>query len=94
MVQQEGDTRLFWLPGNDGLMLFSSRGLAAFEATGPIAFPNKGDFRTYFNADVSIQSDKVLLSAIPRFGEKPGLYMLQAVDGSFQLRISGDVTFA
>lgn len=81
----EGDTRLFWLPQSEGLLVFSGRGIFAFTDKGPIAFPNSGDLRAYMYADVSIQEDKVLLSAIPRFGETPGLYMLRVVDGKFAL---------
>lgn len=81
----EGDTRFYWLPESDGLAVFSGRGLFAFTEKGPVEFPNKGDFRTYLYADVSIQEDKVLLSVVPRYGETPGLYQLQAVDNKFVL---------
>lgn len=83
-IVQEGDTRFFWLPSNDGLVFFSSRGLAAFNAAGPIDFSNKKDHRIFLYADVSVQSDKVLLSSIPRYGQYPGLYMLEATDGTFR----------
>lgn len=83
-IVQEGDTRFFWLPSNDGLAFFSSRGLAAFDEDGPIEFATKKDHRVFLYADVSIQADKVLLSAIPRYGEYPGLYILESVDGAFQ----------
>lgn len=81
----EGDTRIFWLPRSEGLLVFSGRGLHAFSEKGPIDFPNKGDLRSYLYADASIQDDKVLLSAIPRYGETPGLYMLEATDNTFKL---------
>jgi Tol biopolymer transport system component len=82
-VIQEGDTRLFWLPQSDGLLIFSGRGLLAFNSEGPIDFPGRNDHRTLLGADVSIQADKVLLNSIPKFGETPGLYMLEAVDNKF-----------
>jgi Tol biopolymer transport system component len=83
-IVQEGDTRFSWLPGNDGLAFFSSRGFFAFDENGPIAFPNKKDHRTFLYADVSIQSDKVLLSSIPRYGEYPGLYLLEREERAFR----------
>ncbi|MBI5576056.1 MAG: PD40 domain-containing protein [Deltaproteobacteria bacterium] len=81
----EGDTRIFWLPRSEGLLVFSARGLHAFSEKGPIDFPNNGDLRSYLDADASIQDDKVLVSAIPRYGETPGLYMLTASDNAFRL---------
>jgi len=81
----EGDTRLLWLPGG-GLAVFSGRGLFAFTENGPIEFPNRGDHRTFLYTDASIQEDKVLLSAIPRYGESPGLYVLEAGEGKFAQR--------
>ena len=89
-IVQEGYTRFFWLPSNDGLVFFSSRGLAAFDENGPIDFSTRKDHRVFLYADVSIQSDKVLLSAIPRFGEYPGLYTLEVADGTF---IQGDLRY-
>lgn len=79
----EGDARVFWLPVSDGLAVFSGRGLFAFTEKGPIDFPNKVDHRAYLHADASIQEDKLLISAIPRYGQTQGLYMLEAVDGKF-----------
>jgi Tol biopolymer transport system component len=81
---QEGDTRLFWLPGIEGLMVFSGRGLHAFSDNGAVAFPNKDDHRSYLYADVSLQEDKVLISTIPRYGETPGLYRLDLADNTFK----------
>ncbi len=80
---QEGDTLLFWLPGIDGFAVFSGRGLFAFSEKGPVAFPNREDHRAYLYADVSIQEDKVLISAVPRYGETPGLYLLSVADNAF-----------
>lgn len=79
----EGDTRVFWLPTSEGLVVFSGRGAFAFTEKGPIEFPNEGDHRAYLHADASIQEDKLLLNTIPRYGETQGLYMLEAVDGKF-----------
>lgn len=79
----EGDTRLFWLPESDGLVVFSGRGVFAFTEKGAVEFPNKGDHRGYLHADASIQEDKVLLNSIPRYGSTQGLYLLEAVDGKF-----------
>lgn len=80
----EGDTRLYWLPRGEGLLVFSGRGLHAFTEKGPIAFPNRDDHRSYLYADASIQEDKVLISAIPRYGETPGLYRLEVIDNTFK----------
>lgn len=83
-IAQEGDTRVFWLPESEGLLIYSSRGLLAFtEEKGAIAFPSKKDHRAFLGADVSIQEDKVLLNTVPRYGQTPGLYMLEAIDGTF-----------
>ncbi len=82
-IPLETDTRVNWLPESEGLVIFSSRGLFAFTEKGPIEFSNRGDHRAYLYADVSIQADKVLLVAIPRYGETPGLYMLEVADGKF-----------
>ncbi|RJQ17722.1 MAG: hypothetical protein C4560_08410 [Nitrospiraceae bacterium] len=79
----EGDTRISWLPESEGLLIFSSRGLLAFTEKGPIEFPTGGDHRAFLYADVSMQEDKVLLNSIPRFGETPGLYILEAKEGKF-----------
>ena len=84
-VAVEETTRMHWLPESGALLLFSPRGILAFNEDGPIAFPNRKDFRAHLYADVSIRSDKVLISALPRFGVYPGLYMLEAVDSSFEL---------
>ncbi|HBO69149.1 MAG TPA: hypothetical protein DD658_02985 [Deltaproteobacteria bacterium] len=81
---QEGDVRLFWLPGIEGLLVFSGRGLHAFSDNGAVDFPNRGDHRSYLYADVSIQADKVLISTIPRYGETPGLYQLDVLDNVFK----------
>jgi len=81
----EGDTRFAWLPESDGLVVLSGRGVFGFTEKGAVEFPNKGDFRTYLFADVSIQEDKILLSVIPRYGETPGLFQLRAVDNKFAL---------
>ena len=89
-IVQEGSTRFSWLPSSDGLVFFSSRGVAAFNTDGPIDFPTKKDHRVFLYADVSIQSDKILLSSIPRFGQYPGLYTLEAVDDVFQ---QGDLRY-
>ncbi len=83
-IAQEGGVRLFWLPESEGLLIFSPRGLGAFTSEGPISFANRGDHRAYLYADVSIQSDSVLISSIPRYGELPGLYMLDVVDAVFR----------
>lgn len=80
----EGDTRLYWLPRTEGLLVFSGRGLHAFTEKGPIAFPNRDDHRSYLYADASIQEDNVLISAIPRYGETPGLYRLEVIDNTFK----------
>jgi Tol biopolymer transport system component len=82
-VIQEGDTRFSWLPQSEALVLFSSRGLFAFSDKGPIEFSKRGDHSAFIYADTSIQEDKVLLNSVPRFGETPGLYLLEAVDGKF-----------
>jgi Tol biopolymer transport system component len=82
-VIQEGDTRISWLPESEALVLFSGRGLFAFAEKGPVEFANRSDHRAFIYADVSIQEDKVLLNSIPKFGETPGLYLLEAVDGKF-----------
>lgn len=79
----EGDTRLFWLPVSDGLAVFSGRGLFAFTEKGPVEFKNAGDHRAFLYADASIQQDKVLLSTVPRYGQTPGLYLVEAADGKF-----------
>lgn len=79
----EGDTRIFWLSESEGLLIFSSRGLLAFTEKGPIEFPDSGDHRAFLYADVSMQKDQVLLNTIPRYGETPGLYMLEAKEGRF-----------
>jgi len=84
-VATEQDTRLSWLPASGSLMLFSSRGLLAFNEDGPVDFPDRKDLRAYLYADVSVRSDKVLISAIPKFGQYPGLYLLENVDGAFAL---------
>lgn len=80
----EKDTRLHWLPDSDGLVIFSGRGLYAFSEKGVIDFPDSKDHRAWLYADASIQGDKVLLSAIPRYGENPGLYLLEVADGKFR----------
>ncbi|OGR00393.1 MAG: hypothetical protein A2505_08715 [Deltaproteobacteria bacterium RIFOXYD12_FULL_55_16] len=82
-IAQTADTRIFWLPQSDGLLVYSSRGLLAFTEQGGIDFPGQKDHREFLGADVSIQEDKVLLISIPAFGETPGLYMLEAVDSKF-----------
>lgn len=82
-VIQEGDTRLSWLPESEALVLFSGRGLFAFTENGSVEFTNRSDHRAFIYADVSIQEDKVLLNSIPKFGETPGLYLLEAADGKF-----------
>jgi Tol biopolymer transport system component len=82
-IIQELGTRLFWLPESEGLLVFSGREMVAFTDQGIINFPNRKDHRTLLAADVSIQADKVLLNSIPRHGETPGLYLLEAVDKKF-----------
>ena len=82
----EQDSKIFWLPQVDGVMVFSGRGLVAFTEKGPIEFANADDLRGYLYADVSIQEDKVVLSAIPRYGETPGLYTLEVEGGKFKLK--------
>jgi Tol biopolymer transport system component len=77
------DTRLFRLPESEALVLLSGRGLFAFTEDGPVEFPSRKDHRAFLYTDISVQSDKVLLSAVPSFGETPGLFMLEAVDGKF-----------
>lgn len=79
----EQDARVFWLPKAEGLLVVSGRGLHAFSEKGPIGFPDARDHRGFLHADVSIQDDKVAISAIPRYGETPGLYVLDAMDGAF-----------
>lgn len=86
----EGDTRVFWLPESEGLLLFSGRGVYAFSDKGEIEFPNRKDHRTYLYADASLQADKVLLSAIPRYGETPGLYLLTRAEKRF---VQADLRF-
>lgn len=83
-IVQEGDTRFSWLPSRNGLVFFSSRGLAVFTEDGPIDFSTKKDHRTFLYADVSIQSDKILISSIPRYGQYPGLYLLEAGEKEFE----------
>jgi Tol biopolymer transport system component len=83
-IALETDTRIFRLPASGGLLIYSGRGLVAFtEEKGAIGFPSRKDHRTFLGLDVSIQADKVLLNAVPRHGETPGLYMLEAVDNTF-----------
>ncbi len=82
-IVQEGKTRLFWLPESGGMVLFSDRGFFAFKESGPIEFVTKGDHRMFFTIDVSIQEDKILLNSVPRYGQTPGLYMLEADDNKF-----------
>lgn len=82
-VPADQGTRLYWLPDSDGLLIFSARGIHAFNEDGQIPFPNRKDHRGYLYADVSVRSDKVLLSSIPRFGEFPGLYLLEVEEGAF-----------
>lgn len=82
-IVQEGDTRFFWLPESGGIVIFSNRGVFAFTENGPIEFVNKGDHRMFFTIDVSIQEDKILLNSVPRYGQTPGLYMLEADDNKF-----------
>lgn len=77
------DTRLFWLPQSEGLVLFSGNGVTAFTDKHPIEFPNEKDHRVLLFADASIQEDKLLISSIPQFGQNPGLYMLEAVENKF-----------
>lgn len=89
-IVQESGTRLFWLPQSEGLLVFSGRGLLAFTEQGGINFPGSKDHRAFLEADVSIHADKVLLNSIPRYGETPGLYMLEAKDGEF---IQSDLRF-
>jgi Tol biopolymer transport system component len=82
----EDDAKFFWLPKAGGLLVFSGRGMHAFSEKGPIAIPTAKDHRALLHADVSLQDDKVALSAIPRYGETPGLYVLEAVDDAFVQR--------
>jgi Tol biopolymer transport system component len=81
----ERDVRLYWLPESEGLLVFSGRGVFAFTEKGPIMFPGSKDLRAYLYADVSLQADEVLLSAVPQYGETPGLYMLHAADNKFTM---------
>ena len=41
----EQDSKIFWLPQVDGVMVFSGRGLVAFTEKGPIEFANADDLR-------------------------------------------------
>jgi hypothetical protein len=89
----EDDAKVFWLPKTGGLLVFSGRGMHGFSEKGPIAIPSAKDHRALLHADVSLQDDQVALSAIPKYGETPGLYVLEAVDGAFvqrDLRYSTD----
>jgi Tol biopolymer transport system component len=82
----EADTKVLWLPRSEGLVVFSGRGLHAFSESGPIAFPSSGDHKAYLYADASLQEDRLAISVIPKFGETPGLFVLEPVDGAFVQR--------
>lgn len=85
-VIQEPDTRLSWLPQSEALAFFSGRGVFAFTGKEDIKFKKTPELRTYLYADASIQEDKIILSAVPRYGVNAGLYLLEVSDGTFVLK--------
>lgn len=82
-VPLAADSRLYWLPRSEALVVFNSSGLLAFTENSPIEFTNFKDHRTFLFADASIQEDKILISSIPQYGESAGLYLLEAAGNKF-----------
>ncbi len=74
-------TRLSWLPDSEALIVSWGDGMAAFADSGSIAWPNADSHRKILYLSPSLTSDKLLLDAVPRYGELPGLYELELVDG-------------
>jgi Tol biopolymer transport system component len=79
-------TRLGWLPESDALLVAWKSGIAAFADSGRIDYPDATSHRTILYAPASLTADKFLLDAIPRYGELPGLYEVELVDGSLVQR--------
>ncbi len=83
---QEPDTRLFWLPKSEGLVFFSGRGVFAFTEKENVRFKKTPELRAYLHADVSIQDDKIMVSAVPLYGINAGLYQLEVSGGTLILK--------
>lgn len=84
-VRQQADSRMLWLPESDGIMIYTGGGVFGFTAKGPLTFPEYKELRAYLHADASVQRDEVLVSALPAFGEDPGLYLLKVKENRIEI---------
>lgn len=85
-LSQDLQSHLFWLPKADGLGFSSGDEMWAFSEKESVQFAKGIQFRAILYANTSIQEDKILVSAIPQYGQTPGLYMLENVAGTMQLK--------